>query len=82
MNRVSQTRCTQCKKTVELNDNDLMSIDDFTDRVLVPLMTEEVERKNVKTLPNDSSAPSKKFTPHEQSMDKATPQAGRFYSKC
>lgn len=38
MCRTNQTRCNQCKKTVELNNNELRSIDEFTEQVLVPLL--------------------------------------------
>lgn len=64
MNRVSQTRCSRCERTIELNENDLRMINEFTDQVLVPLMREEQEGKNVKTLPNEGSAPSKQFKSH------------------
>jgi hypothetical protein len=83
MNRVSQTRCIRCDRITELSNNELKMINEFTDQVLVPLMKEEEERKNVKLTTQDSNSNYKQFKSHEQSIEKLTPIGGKgFYSKC
>jgi len=87
MTKPSITRCIRCDRCSELSEDNIRTINEFTNQVLVPLMREEDDKRSAKNRVdqmtyNELSAGNKQFKSHEQSVEKATPIGRGFYSKC